>query len=115
MPALLRSLGEPGLLRFLEFFTVNIRNRNTREAYGRAARNFLRWCEERGIAELKDVQPVHVAAHSPACDVCVTSTDQASSLARLNVPEGMGSAGGRLVSVNPGAAIALSRSSLELG
>lgn len=63
VPALLRSLGEPGLLRFLEFFTVNIRNRNTREAYGRAARNFLRWCEERGLAELKDVQPVHVAAY----------------------------------------------------
>ena len=25
VPALLRSLGDPGLLRFLEFFTVNVR------------------------------------------------------------------------------------------
>lgn len=63
VPALLRTLSEPGLLRFLEFFTVNIRNPNTRAAYGRAARNFLRWCEARGLAELKDVQPVHVAAY----------------------------------------------------
>jgi len=49
VPALLRTLNEPGLLRFLEFFTVNIRNPNTRAAYGRAARNFLRWCEQRGL------------------------------------------------------------------
>jgi hypothetical protein len=34
-------VGESGLLRFLEFFTVNIRNPNTRAAYGHAARNFF--------------------------------------------------------------------------
>jgi len=49
--------------RFLEFFTVNIRNANTRAAYGRAAGAFLRWCEDRGITRLEDVQPVHVAAY----------------------------------------------------
>jgi len=31
--------------RFLEFFTVHIRNPNTRAAYGRAAASFLAWCE----------------------------------------------------------------------
>jgi hypothetical protein len=41
---------------FLEFFTVNIRNRNTRAAYARAARAFLAWCEERGLGQLQDVQ-----------------------------------------------------------
>ena len=63
LPTLAVRLGKKGLVRFLEFFTVNIRNRNTREAYGRAAGNFLRWCEEHGIDELSSVQPVHVAQY----------------------------------------------------
>jgi len=63
LPALISGAGESAATRFLEFFTVNIRNPNTRAAYGRAAGAFLRWCEERGIAELRQVQPVHVAAY----------------------------------------------------
>jgi integrase/recombinase XerD len=51
------------VLRFLEFFTVNIRNKNTRVAYARAAAAFLRWCEGQGIGELGRVQRVHVAAY----------------------------------------------------
>jgi len=47
LPILAVRLGKRGLIRFLEFFTVNIRNRNRREAYGRAAGAFLRWCEDR--------------------------------------------------------------------
>ena len=31
--------------RFFDFFTSNIRNRNTRAAYAQAAAIFLRWCE----------------------------------------------------------------------
>ena len=49
LPALIAGAGKRAALRFLEFFTVNIRNRNTRAAYGRAAGAFLRWCEGRGI------------------------------------------------------------------
>jgi site-specific recombinase XerD len=55
--------GERASLRFLEFFAANIRNKNTRAAYARAAAAFLRWCEGQGIAELGRVQPVHVAAY----------------------------------------------------
>src|SRR6202140_3160870 len=55
--------GKGGGPRFLEFFTVNIRNRNTRAAYARAAAVFLRWCEGQGITRLQDVQPVHVATY----------------------------------------------------
>jgi hypothetical protein len=36
LPALMVTSGEPVARRFLDFFTSNIRNRNTREAYGRA-------------------------------------------------------------------------------
>ena len=63
LPAIIERSGKGASLRFLEFFTVNIRNPNTRAAYGRAACAFLHWCEERGIAELRQVQPVHVAAY----------------------------------------------------
>ena len=55
--------GEPAAWRFVEFFTVNIRNKNTRAAYGQAAGAFLRWCEERGIMRIEDVRPVHVAGY----------------------------------------------------
>ena len=63
LPALIAGAGDRAALRFLEFFTVNIRNKNTRAAYGRAAADFLRWCEVQGIGELGRVQPVHVAAY----------------------------------------------------
>ena len=63
LPALIARAGKPAAQRFLEFFTVNIRNPNTRAAYGRAAGTFLRWCEARGLAELRQIQPVHVAAY----------------------------------------------------
>ena len=63
LPALIARAGKPAARRFLEFFTVHIRNPNTRAAYGRAAGAFLRWCEERGMTELRQVQPVHVAAY----------------------------------------------------
>jgi integrase/recombinase XerD len=63
LPALIAGAGERAAWRFLEFFTVNIRNKNTRAAYGRAAADFLGWCEGQGIGELGRVQPVHVAAY----------------------------------------------------
>src|SRR5450755_704949 len=63
VPTLIAGAGDRAAWRFLEFFTVNIRNANTRAAYGRAAAAFLRWCEARGMRRLQDVQPVHVAAY----------------------------------------------------
>jgi integrase/recombinase XerD len=63
LPSLIADAGERASWRFLEFFTVNIRNKNTRAAYGQAAGAFLRWCEGRGIIRIEDVQPVHVAGY----------------------------------------------------
>src|SRR5260370_33078533 len=63
LPALIARAGDRAALRFVEFFTVNIRNKNTRAAYARAAAVFLRWCEGQGITRLQNVQPVHVAAY----------------------------------------------------
>ena len=36
VPMLFREAGESATRRFIEFFTANIRNKNTREAYARA-------------------------------------------------------------------------------
>ena len=63
LPALIAAAGERAARRFLEFFTATIRNTNTRAAYARAAAAFLAWCEERGLSDLRQVQPVVVAAY----------------------------------------------------
>jgi len=62
VPALIADAGDSAAMRFLEFFTANIRNPNTRRAYGRAVGDFCGWCEahQLGLAQL---QPVHVAAY----------------------------------------------------
>jgi site-specific recombinase XerD len=49
--------------RFWEFFTANIRNKNTRRAYFKAVCRFSSWCEGHGLDELTTVAPIHVAAY----------------------------------------------------
>jgi site-specific recombinase XerD len=48
--------------RFWEFLAANIRNKNTRRAYYKAACRFSDWCEGRGLFDLATVKPIHVAA-----------------------------------------------------
>jgi hypothetical protein len=45
VPALITAKGERASLRFLEFFTADIRNPHTRRAYASAAdgRSLIRW------------------------------------------------------------------------
>jgi site-specific recombinase XerD len=47
----------------IEFFTANIRNRNTRAAYARAITQFFQWCEARRITQLDQLQPVVIAGY----------------------------------------------------
>lgn len=49
--------------RFFNFFTVNIRNKNTRRAYYKAACRFSDWCVSKGLSGLAQVKPLHVAAY----------------------------------------------------
>jgi site-specific recombinase XerD len=49
--------------RFFDFFTANIRNKNTRRAYYNAACRFSEFCAERGVHDLARVKPVHVAGY----------------------------------------------------
>jgi site-specific recombinase XerD len=63
IPTQVAAAGADATRRFVEFFTANIRNRNTRAAYARAVAQFFRWCEARGLSELGRLEPVHVAAY----------------------------------------------------
>jgi hypothetical protein len=45
VPALIVAAG----WRYVEFFTANIRNPNTRRTYARACSRFFAWCEVRGL------------------------------------------------------------------
>jgi site-specific recombinase XerD len=63
VPSLIVQAGDGATMRFVEFFTANIRNANTRAAYHQAVSLFFRWLEERGLRRLTAVQPVHVAAY----------------------------------------------------
>ena len=62
LPPIVARAGERAQRRFVEFFTAEIRNRNTRTAYGVAVSRFLAWCEARGFA-LEQLEPVIVAAY----------------------------------------------------
>jgi hypothetical protein len=53
-PPLIEKAGQSARRCFIEFFTVNIRNRNTRKAYARAAAPLLHWCEAKGIDRCND-------------------------------------------------------------
>lgn len=61
-PAIIGRAGDRAAKRFFEFFTANIRNRNTRQAYHRALVDFFAWCDDHGF-DLLDIEPIVVAAY----------------------------------------------------
>ena len=86
LPALIAGAGDQAARRFVEFFTVNIRNKNTRAAYGRAARDFLRWRETRGgLDDLRKVEPVHVAAYVEALQAALAAPTVKQHLACIRM------------------------------
>jgi len=58
---LVAEMGEQASWRYIEFFTANIRNPNTRRAYARAAFHFFSWCDVRRLT-LSTIRPFDVAA-----------------------------------------------------
>jgi hypothetical protein len=50
VPAMFQAAGARAKQRFVEFFTANIRNPNTRAAYARAVARFCSWCEDRNVS-----------------------------------------------------------------
>src|SRR5437762_10863050 len=62
LPSLITHAGDRAVRRFVEFFVVTIRNRNTRQAYAQAIGQFFCWCDARGL-ELLAIGPVSIAAY----------------------------------------------------
>ena len=63
VPQLIADAGENASLRFLDFFTANIRNPNTRAAYAVAVRAFFSWLDAKRVAPLAAVRTHHVSAY----------------------------------------------------
>lgn len=63
LPRLITDAGEKATWRFINFFTAEIENDNTRAAYFRAVRQFDAWCETKGFG-LEQLQPFIVAAYT---------------------------------------------------
>ena len=62
VPAFIAAGGERAGFAFIDFFTAQIRNRNTRAAYAVAVRAFCSWAEARGLT-LATLRTHHVAAY----------------------------------------------------
>lgn len=69
--------------RTLEFFVAGIRNPNTRRAYARAAADFSAWCAAHGISDVRQVQPVHVAAYVEGLRLAAPSIKQRLAALRM--------------------------------
>jgi integrase/recombinase XerD len=63
LPVAIIHAGERASWRFIEFFTANIRNKNTRAAYAQAITQFFKWCEARRVVDLENIQPVAISAY----------------------------------------------------
>lgn len=61
LPVAISKSAERVRTRFLEFFTTQLRNPNTRRSYVKAASEFLSWCDTRGAQSLEAITPMHVA------------------------------------------------------
>jgi site-specific recombinase XerD len=98
--------------RTLEFFTVTIRNPNTRRAYARALKDFAAWCDDHGLDELVWVQPVHVATYIETLDLAAPSVKQ--NLAALRVYFDW-LVVGQIMPTNPAAAVRGPKHSVKKG
>jgi site-specific recombinase XerD len=63
VPDLVTAAGDRAAYRFVEFFTAQIRNPNTRRAYVRAVGAFLTWLEVQGVESIAEASSLHVAAY----------------------------------------------------
>jgi hypothetical protein len=57
VPRLIAGAGENASLRFLDFFTANIRNPNTRAAYAVAVHAFFSWVDAKHVAARGGAHP----------------------------------------------------------
>ena len=103
IPALFVDAGDRAAYRFVEFFTANIHNPNTRRAYLRAVSHFSEWCEQRAVA-LPQVNPVLVAKYVQELGQRAAAPTVKQHLAAIRMLFDY-MVTGHIVSVNPAAAV----------
>jgi integrase/recombinase XerD len=84
LPSIVAQAGERAGRRFIEFFTANIRNKNTRLAYARAVAQFFDWCDARGL-RLETIEPVVVAAYIEELQKTLAAPSVKQNLAAIRV------------------------------
>ena len=100
--------------RYVEFFTANIRNPNTRKAYARAAVEFAAWCEMNGLDELRDIEPVHVATYIETLSTRLAAPSVKLHLAAIRVLFDWFVVG-QVMPVNPASSVRGPRHSVKKG
>jgi integrase/recombinase XerD len=104
LPAQIMRADDRAGWRFVEFFTANIRNKNTRAAYAQAVRQFFNWCEAGGIFELCQIQPVIIAAYIEQLGETKSSPSVKQHLAAIRTLFDW-LVTGQVVSVNPASSV----------
>jgi site-specific recombinase XerD len=103
VPALIADLGEEAAWRYVEFFTANIRNPNTRRAYARACNRFFAWCEDRGLMPAA-IRPHDVAIYIEQLQTAVSAPSVKQQLAAVRMLFDW-LVTGQVVPTNPSAAV----------
>jgi site-specific recombinase XerD len=84
VPTLIAAAGDAAGWRYVEFFTANIRNPNTRRAYARACARFFAWCEDRGLT-LTTIRPHDVATYIEERQATHSAPDVKQQLAAVRM------------------------------
>jgi site-specific recombinase XerD len=62
IPMIVSNIGERATYRYVEFFTAQIRNPNTRRAYSTATSAFFDWCDANDLS-LEEIHSIHIATY----------------------------------------------------
>lgn len=103
VPALITNAGEQAGWRYVEFFTANIRNANTRRAYARACGHFFAWCDERALT-LTTIRSFDVASYIEGRQQTHSAPDVKQQLAAIRMLFDW-LITGQIVPTNPAAAV----------
>jgi site-specific recombinase XerD len=84
IPTLIADAGDTASWRYIDFFTSNIRNPNTRRAYARACQTFFAWCEARGLS-LATIRPYDVSLYIETRGLTHSAPDVKQQLAAVRM------------------------------
>ena len=107
VPALVAAAGDRAAYRFLEFFTAQIRNPNTKRAYVRGVSEFCIWLEAEGLRSITAVSSVHIAAYIEDLGRRVSAPTVKQRLAAIRMMFDWLATGG-VLPFNPASAVRLS-------